>query len=176
MRRRHLWTLGLFSLNWHRIRNPGRPIKDSTWPPAEKKNQNKLMIKADAKKRRNQPCHVELSTLPLSRDTRYVQLIDQPQTMMHFIKKIPKKQRQRQQPEMTNPKKSLWVRLTQVAGHYVNVNSIWRTTSSEHGTEFALRMGIRGGGVVECGWVRVKCWRISQIQWSAPKHINAWKI
>lgn len=63
------------------------------------------MIKADAKKRRNQPCHVELSTLPLSRDTRYVQLIDQPQTMMHFIKKIPKKQRQRQQPEMTNPKK-----------------------------------------------------------------------
>jgi len=26
-------------------------------------------------------------------------------------------------------KKSQWVRLTQVAGHYVNVNSIWRTTA-----------------------------------------------
>lgn len=36
--------------------------------------------------------------------------------------------------------------------------------------------GRSGGNSTRWGWVRVKCWRISQIQWSAPKHITAWKI
>jgi len=89
------------------------------------------------------PCWAFHAATLFVRDTRYVQLIDQPQTMMHFIKKIPKKQKQ--QPEMTKAKKraSEWDLLK------------WRGITStstqfggqQHGTQFTIgnrRMVIRG--------------------------------
>lgn len=55
--------------------------------------------------------------------------------MMHFIKTQKKKKNTKKAEAATrndkSQKKAEWVRLTQVAGHYVNVNSIWRTTAGD---------------------------------------------